>query len=186
MSVLNFGDRLKAYRKNKNLTQKQLAEMLGISRNYLSEVERNKKNPSSELKEKVSSLFKKESKEPQKKLEFLTDTQDLKTIYKKRVISDMKSLNTYKIEFEQIIDIYTDLLVQYRNSLDQYRNEKEAHDAYMIETGKKPALVLVIENLRKDIITYSDRLTLNPKSMQNTISDSKPKSKLAEVLKGFG
>ncbi|GEM04519.1 hypothetical protein HMI01_15070 [Halolactibacillus miurensis] len=183
---MNFGEQLKSYRKKKNLTQKQLAEMLDISRNYLSEVERSKKNASDELREKASSLFKKEKSEPQKNVEFLTNKQDLKMMYKKRVISDMKSLNTYKIEFEQIIDIYTDLLVQYRNALDQYKKEKEHLDIYMNETGKKPALVLIIENLRKDIITYSDRLTLNPKSIQNVISDSKPKSKLAEALKAFG
>lgn len=183
---MNFGDQLKRYRKKNKMTQKTLSEKLEISRSYLSEVESGKKKPSSELKDKISNLLKKDINNQPKGFEILTNDKDLKTIYKQRIVSDMKSLDTYKKEFEQIIDIYADLLVQYRNLLNQYQNEKEVHDLYMIETGKKPAIVLVIENLRKDIISYSDRLILNPKSIQGIDAGGKPKSKLAEVLSGFG
>jgi len=183
---LNFGDQLKKYRKQNKLSQKRLAEMLEISRSYLSELESGKKTPSFELEERISELLKKDPENQTKSFKDLSTDTDLKSIYKQRIISDMKSLGTYKNEFEQIIDIYADLLVQYRNILQQYQNEKEEHDLYMLETGKKSPLILVIENLRKDIITYSDRLILNPRSIQGLETVDKPKSKLAEALSGFG
>lgn len=183
---MDFGEKLRAYRKEQKWSQKLLAEKLGISRSYLSEVESGKKKPSIELEEKIKNLLEIDIVKRSKSFKDVSKTDDIKTVYKQRIISDMKSLGTYKLEFEQIIDIYADLLVQYRNTLKQYHDEKEEHDMYMFETGRKPPLILVIENLRKDIITYSDRLVLNPKSIQGVGIDDKPKSKLAEALSGFG
>ena len=183
---MNFGDQLKKYRRKNKMSQKILGETLEISRSYLSEVESGKKNPSPELKEKIIKMLEKDLSKPSPDLGKTSTDFDLKTTYKQRIISDMKSLGTYKKEFEQIIDIYADLLVQYRNTLQQYEEEKMENELYMKETGKKPPLMLVIENLRKDIITYSDRLVLNPKSIQGLDVLNKPKSKLAEALSGFG
>jgi|SRR5699024_7893969 len=42
-----IGDNVKAIRTEKTLTQEKLAEQMGISRSYLSDIERNRKNPSS-------------------------------------------------------------------------------------------------------------------------------------------
>lgn len=183
---MNFGDQLKKYRSKNKLSQKRLGEKLNISRSYVSEVESGKKNPSPELREKIVKLLEKDLANPTPSRKNISAEVDLKSTYRQRIVSDMKSLGTYKNEFEQIIDIYADLLVQYRNTLQQYENEKRENDFYMKETGRKPPLMLVIENLRKDIITYSDRLVLNPKSIQGHDVLNKPKSKLAEALSGFG
>ena len=183
---MNFGDRLKAYRKKNNLSQKELADKLGISRNYLSEVENGKKSFSSSIEEKAEKLMGKDVDKPLKMFQDLSMDKDLKSIYKKKIVGDMQSLGVYKKEFEQIADIYADILVQYRDAHRRYQEEKEEIELTMIATGKKPPQIANLEALRKDIITYSDRLLLNPKSIQGIIDDDKPKSKLAEMLKSIG
>lgn len=102
---------------------------------------------------------------------------------KDKVIADMKGLGTYKPEYDAIITIYSDLLAQYEDA-----NQKLIQSNYQYETEtaaggtKKSAIVATLENLRKDIIAYSDRLCLNPKSVENVTTDSPRKSKLASVL----
>ncbi len=49
---------IKELRKNRNLTLKETAQMLNISKEYLSMIENNKRNPSDKLKEKMSKLYK--------------------------------------------------------------------------------------------------------------------------------
>ncbi|MCM3665520.1 P27 family phage terminase small subunit [Mesobacillus subterraneus] len=102
---------------------------------------------------------------------------------KEKIVSDMKGLGTYKPEYDAIITIYSDLLAQYENA-----NQKFIESNYQYETEtaaggtKKSAIVATLENLRKDIIAYSDRLCLNPKSVETVTTDSPKKSKLASVL----
>lgn len=45
-------------RKDKNLTQKQLAEMAGISRSYYSEIEVGVKNPSGNTAKRIADILK--------------------------------------------------------------------------------------------------------------------------------
>ena len=45
MISLGFGDMMKEYRKKHNLTQTELAEMMGISKNHYSVLERGEKIP---------------------------------------------------------------------------------------------------------------------------------------------
>lgn len=103
---------------------------------------------------------------------------------KEKVIVDMKGLGTYKPEYEAVIEIYSDLLAQYYDA-----NERFKLSGYQYETAtaaggtKKSAVVATLESLRKDILAYSDRLCLNPKSVESvTTDDKKKKSKLADVL----
>lgn len=49
----NIGDRILKLRNEKQLTQEQLAEKLGIAPSYLSNIERNNKRPSLPLLEKL-------------------------------------------------------------------------------------------------------------------------------------
>lgn len=183
---MTFGEQIKEYRRENGITQNDLADKLKITRQYLSRLENDKAQPSELLEDKITSLMSGSSKKTKAKIKDVSLNKDVKSIYKNKIIGDMKSLGTYKAEFEQMIDIYADLLVQYRDTLNQCRRDKEEHDEYMLETGRKPPLILIMENLRKDIITYSDRLVLNPKSIQGMIADEKPKSKLEEVLSNFG
>lgn len=102
---------------------------------------------------------------------------------KEKIIRDMKGLGTYKPEYDAVIEIYSDLLFQYYQA-----NEKFIKSGYKYETKtaaggtKKSAIVATLENLRKDILAYSDRLCLNPKSLEAVTTESGNKSKLAQVL----
>src|SRR5690625_3301692 len=96
----------------------------------------------------------------------------------------MKGLGTYKPEYDAVIEIYSDLLYQYYEA-----NEKFVRSGYQYETltaaggTKKSAIVATLENLRKDILAYSDRLSLNPKSLEGVTTESKnKKSGLANIL----
>ena len=92
-----------------------------------------------------------------------------KDTIKRRTISYMKELNTYKKQYNQLIEVYADLLLQY------YILTKEFEDSgyqVMIQTeksdGKKSPILATLENLRKDIGTYSDRLMLNAKANKDS------------------
>ena len=61
-------------------------------------------------------------------------------------------------------------------------------DEYTAAGGtKKSALISTLETLRKDMLAYSDRLCLNPKSIESVTINGpkKKKSKLAEALQGI-
>ncbi|WFB57480.1 P27 family phage terminase small subunit [Paenibacillus sp. BR1-192] len=110
-----------------------------------------------------------------------------KKAIKDRTTTDMKALGVYKPEYEGIIEIYAELVDQYNKITKEF---KEGGYKYEVETdqgGKKKApIVATLETLRKDILAYSDRLCLNPKSLETVTPDSgggKPKSPLALALR---
>lgn len=88
---------------------------------------------------------------------------------KRRTIGYMKELNTYKKQYNQLIEVYSDLLYQYYILTKQF--EESGYEVIM-ETeksgGKKSPILATLENLRKDIGTYSDRLLLNAKSNKDS------------------
>ena len=88
-----------------------------------------------------------------------------KDTIKRRTISYMKELNTYKKQYNQLIEVYADLLHQYYILTKEF--EESGYEVVM-ETeksgGKKSPILATLENLRKDIGTYSDRLLLNAKA----------------------
>lgn len=88
---------------------------------------------------------------------------------KRRTISYMKELGTYKKQYNQLIEVYSDLLYQYYILTKQF--EESGYEVIM-ETeksgGKKSPILATLENLRKDIGTYSDRLLLNAKSNKDS------------------
>ena len=88
-----------------------------------------------------------------------------KDTIKRRTISYMKELNTYKKQYNQLIDVYSDLLLQYYILTKKF---EESGYEVMVQTeksdGKKSPILASLENLRKDIGTYSDRLLLNAKA----------------------
>ncbi len=51
---MNLGKAIKIRRRKKQLTQKQLAALSGITQNYLSQIEHNLKNPSIGLLEQIA------------------------------------------------------------------------------------------------------------------------------------
>lgn len=102
-----------------------------------------------------------------------------KTSVKTATTKHMKMLGTYREEFARLVDIYAGMVAQYYKLQEQY--EQTEPD---IVSTKKSALVLEIETLRKDILAYSDRLLLSPKT-RNADTQQERKSALADVLLKF-
>lgn len=106
-----------------------------------------------------------------------------KETVKRRTISDMKELGVHKPQYNRLIDIYADLVHQYLIAVADF---EESGFEYETETAagnpKKSGIVSAMENLRKDILQYSDRLCLNPKSLENVTAESGKGSRLASVL----
>lgn len=100
----------------------------------------------------------------------------------------MKNLNTYKKEYNNLIDIYAGMLHQYQLFELQFEEsgyqitEEYTNKAGAVNDRKRPILT-AMESLRKDIVSYSDRLRLNPKTL-----DTEPPKKsepLASPLDQF-
>jgi len=106
-----------------------------------------------------------------------------KETIKRRTIADMKALGIYKKQYSRLIDIYAGLVHQYL-----ILNKKFEEGDYEVQVNsaqggpKKAPIVATLENLRKDILAYSDRLCLNPKALENVTAEKEQKSKLESVL----
>lgn len=104
---------------------------------------------------------------------------------KVQTVTAMKKMGTFSPEYEPIIDIYAGLREQYYRLNTEYVDGKSYHYATPTAGGgaKKSPLSMTIESLRKDILLYSDRLMLNPKSRADAGKGKPKKSRLAEALK---
>lgn len=106
-----------------------------------------------------------------------------KETIKRRTIADMKALGIYKKQYGRLIDIYSSLVHQYLTL-----NKKFEDGDYQVQattdqgSPKKAPIIATLENLRKDILAYSDRLCLNPKALENVTAEKEQESKLASVL----
>lgn len=105
----------------------------------------------------------------------------------KHTTRDMKILGVYKAQYNPLINVYADLMSQYLRATKEF---EESGFQYETETAaggsKKSGIVATLESLRKDILAYSDRLCINPKS--NNIEPSKPREQsiLEEYLNPKG
>ncbi len=110
-----------------------------------------------------------------------------KETIKRATIRDMKKLGTHKKEYNRLIDIYSGLVHQYLKAVAEF---EESGCEYEVPTGtgstKKAPMVAMIETLRKDILQYTDRLCLNPKSLETVTTENASRSKLADVLSELG
>lgn len=101
----------------------------------------------------------------------------------KETVKNMKELGTYKPQFDQLIHIYAEIVLQYLKAVKDF---EDSGQLYETETAagnpKKSGIVSAMESLRKDILQYSDRLCLNPRSLENVTAESGTKSTLATVL----
>lgn len=107
-----------------------------------------------------------------------------KETIKRRTIRDMKDLGIHKPQYNRIIDIYAGLVHQYLRANVEF---EEGGYIYTEETAsgnpKKSSIVSTMENLRKDILQYSDRLGLTPKSFEALKAEAEQeRSTLADVL----
>ncbi|MEZ7764513.1 P27 family phage terminase small subunit [Gemella sp. 27098_8_92] len=99
-----------------------------------------------------------------------------KNSFEKNTIKQMKSLGTYRDEFKPIIEIYAGLLFQYHTYAKAHEeNDYLAMEEYTNKAGatnmRKVPLITIMETLRKDIISYSDRLMLNPKALGDIVTE---------------
>lgn len=95
----------------------------------------------------------------------------------------MKLLGVYKPQYNRIIDIYAELMEQYLFLSDKHKESNYEYEVDTLQGGSKKApIVATLETLRKDILAYSDRLCLNPKSLETVTTDTGSKSKLAKAL----
>lgn len=103
----------------------------------------------------------------------------------------MEELGIYKKEYDRLIKIYAGLLRQYISFEKQfeesgYKIEEEYTNKAGATNMRKVPLYTAMESLRKDIATYSDRLGLNPKSLESISAEKKSVSKLDKVLMELG
>ncbi len=100
-----------------------------------------------------------------------------------QVVEDMRKLGVYKDQYISLIGIYADLNIQYEIALKEFEDSGYQYETETAAGGtKKSAIVATLESLRKDILAYSDRLCLNPKSLGSVTPEGNNKSKLAMVL----
>src|SRR5690625_3153283 len=110
-----------------------------------------------------------------------------KETIKRRTITDMKQLGVHKSQYNRIIDLYADLVHQFLTLNKKFEDEGYEFESFTAAGGaKKAPIVATLESLRKDILAYSDRLCLNPKSLENVTAEKETKSKLASVLSDLG
>jgi phage terminase small subunit len=106
-----------------------------------------------------------------------------KETVKRATITDMKKLGTYKPEYNRLISIYAELVEQYGILTEKFVAGDYKVEVVTMQGGaKKAPIVATLEALRKDILAYSDRLCLNPKSLETVTAEVNHKSKLAEAL----
>lgn len=106
-----------------------------------------------------------------------------KQTIKNATIKDMKSLGVHKPEYNRIVDIYADLVFQYNEAMQAFEMSGRQYETETAAGGtKKSATAASLEILRKDIITYSDRLGLTPKAFETLTAEYKKVSALALAL----
>ncbi len=111
-----------------------------------------------------------------------------KDTIKSNTIKKMRRLGVYKPEYDDIIDIYSELTEQYRRLTKIYRDDGFEYSTTTADGGeKKNPIVATLESLRKDILQYSDRLCLNPRAANEGKSAQAPEeSGLAKALRAIG
>lgn len=99
-------------------------------------------------------------------------------------VQRMKSLGIYRPEFDIEIRVYSEIVEQYREAVNDWRNEGDAGFEVKGSDGRiaKSPYVRSMEALRRDILSYSDRLGLNPKALESMDIKYEKTSRLAEAL----
>lgn len=117
-------------------------------------------------------------------IEFMKNT---KTAYKRAVIKNLKDLGIYKDEYEDMVDIYSGMIFQYATFEKAFEESGfKVEEEYTNKAGatnmRKVPLYTAMESLRKDIATYSDKLGLNPKSLESISQEKLKSTGLDEIL----
>jgi len=109
-----------------------------------------------------------------------------KDMIKRQTIKSMKSIGTYRPEYNTIIDIYAGLVSEYHRAIEDFEKDGRRHEVFTAAGGtKKSGIVATLENLRKDILAYSDRLCLNPKALEKITVEQGQKSPFAQLIESI-
>ena len=92
---------------------------------------------------------------------------------------DMEFLGTYKKEFDSAIKVYIDIYNQYEQAWNEFVKDGMKSSVECAGGIKKNPILVTIEDLRKQLITYSDRLGLNPKALDQIKNAQIPKEMTA-------
>lgn len=103
----------------------------------------------------------------------------------------MTDLGIYKKSYDRLIEVYAGLLYQYflfESQFEEsgYKIEEEYTNKAGATNMRKTPLYTAMESLRKDIATYSDKLCLNPKTLENLNIESESQSALEQALLKIG
>ena len=80
------------------------------------------------------------------------------------VVAMMESLGVYRPEYDGMISVYVDTLIDYRRQLATYKRLKYQCMVKTAQGVKKSPLVTTIEAARRDLLTYGEALGLTPRS----------------------
>ncbi|GAA6514562.1 P27 family phage terminase small subunit [Phocea massiliensis] len=99
-------------------------------------------------------------------------------------VEKMVSLGVYRPEYDSTIQVYAELREQYGVLTERFEQSKYKIQTKSAQGGmKKAPIVATLEALRKDILSYSDRLCLNPKAFDSmSVKGPPPASKLEIAL----
>lgn len=105
-------------------------------------------------------------------------------VTKRKIISSLENLGTYKKEFDESIDRYVALQKEYKQIYKQY-----VADGYQctVETSagvKKSPIVTTLESLRRDLLQLEESLGLTPRGLLklNEKAFEKPKKTIKGTL----
>lgn len=102
---------------------------------------------------------------------------------KRATIADMKALGVHKPQYNRIIDIYAELVYQYNRLTSEFESGGFQYEVSTDQGGAKKSPILAsLETLRKDILAYSDRLCLNPKSLETVTTEKKAKASPLQAM----
>ena len=111
----------------------------------------------------------------------------VKKVTVEETVKKLVSLGVYKPEHNTVIEIYVGLVTQYISIEKQFKTKK-----YQVETPtgtggfKTSPIVTTLESLRRDILSYTDRLCLNPKALDAVDIVVARNSKLDAALTKIG
>ena len=114
------------------------------------------------------------------------------SLIEQRTKKNMQSLGIYKPEFDMTISIYASLVEQYQSIEKDFKQSKfKVEEKTGSNNSKRSPMVATLENLRKDILSYSNHLGLTPAGLRKLSDDMKikkaePASKLEMALNAFG
>lgn len=122
----------------------------------------------------------------------MAKTEEEKAIGKieRSTVKAMTELQVYRPEFKQTIKAYARLRWQYETMFEKFmENGCETTEEYINKSGvasvRKTPEYQVMENLRKDILTYENTLGLTPAGLRRLKNSASLSGKKSSILTGL-